>query len=133
MTYAKHTNTLTHPNPLKHQTGAEVARNVIVDKDQWSADTFGRYLVAKGELLCEITATGLYGPYDRTASDGRELLTRGKTVIAAEGRDIRLGDVAIGGYYHNCVFDPSECTLHMGSQAYLATLRATFPTCEFED
>lgn len=34
-----------------------------------------------GQIFCEITASGKYGPYDPAASDGRQTLTRGKCCI----------------------------------------------------
>jgi hypothetical protein len=34
-----------------------------------------------GQIECEITATGKYGPYDLAASDGRQNLVRGKCFI----------------------------------------------------
>jgi len=48
---------------------------------------------------------------------------------------VRLGDGAVGGWYHNCVFDKSNLTLHFfGTGATgLTTLRTAFPTCEFDD
>lgn len=43
-------------------------------------DKYLRY----GQVLTEITASGKYGPYDSAASDGREVLTRGKCHIVNE-------------------------------------------------
>jgi len=124
--------------PLKYATGAEVAKDVVIDEDAITADTYGRKLVAKGDLLLEITATGLYGPYDHTASDGRQSLSIGNAVVAAQDVDVQLGDRAIGGYYHNCVFDLSE--LDLGNMAttgahstYINALRTAFPTCVWDD
>ena len=34
-----------------------------------------------GQIFCEITASGKYGPYDSAASDGRQTLTRGKCFV----------------------------------------------------
>lgn len=129
------TDTVSGKQPLKFHTGAEVAKSVVVDNDAITADTYGRKLVVKGELLTKITATGLYGPYSRTAVDGRATIALGTAVIANEDADVQLGDKAIGGYYHNCVFDASECTLHKiaGHADPLATLRTAFPTCTWDD
>ncbi len=119
--------------PLKYQTGAEIAKPVTVDATFVTADAYARKLIVKGELLTKITASGLYAPYDRTASNGLQTITEGSVVIAAEDADVQLGDKAIGGFAHNCWFDASECTLHMGSGAYLATLKTAFPTCTWDD
>lgn len=42
----------------------------------------GDKVVRFGQVLCEITASGKYGPYDPEASDGRQTLTRGKCFVA---------------------------------------------------
>lgn len=41
----------------------------------------GQKVLVLGQVLCEITATGLYGPFDPAASDGRQTPTRGKVGI----------------------------------------------------
>lgn len=41
----------------------------------------GSQYLRYGQVLCEITASGKYGPYDVGASDGRQTLTRGKCFI----------------------------------------------------
>jgi hypothetical protein len=38
----------------------------------------GQKVLLIGQVMCEITSSGLYGPYDPAASDGRQTLTRGK-------------------------------------------------------
>lgn len=37
----------------------------------------GQKGLALGQVVCKITATGFYGPYDSGAADGRQLLNRG--------------------------------------------------------
>jgi len=121
--------------PLRYATGAEVRRSIIVDYNTIPADSAGRRLIQPGKLLVKITASGKYGPYDATASDGRQTITAPtagviSAAIAAESADVRLGDRAIAGYVHNCVFDLSELTL---DGAQLAALKNAFPTCTFDD
>ena len=41
----------------------------------------GRKYLLYGQVLCKITATGLYGPYSATAADGRQNITRGECFI----------------------------------------------------
>lgn len=43
-----------------------------------------------GQIICKITATGYYGPWDIAASDGRQLLARGDCYIV--NRTILNGD-----------------------------------------
>lgn len=128
----------TRRQPLKYRTGAEVADTVVVYSSVVTLDSDSRRLVNAGTVLCEITSgtgSGKYGPYEKTASDGRESLTEGKVKVAVGGVDVVLGDKAIGGWYHNCVFDKSELTLggislHGDS---LTSLKNALPTCTFDD
>ena len=41
----------------------------------------GRKFLLYGQVLCKITASGMYGPYLSTALDGRQTLTRSEVVI----------------------------------------------------
>ncbi len=128
--------TISGKAPLKYATGAEVVKDVVVDYSVVTADSYGRKLVVKGEVLTRITATGKFGPYDATAEDGRATVAAPtdagviSTVISAEDADVQLGDHALGGYYHNCVFDYSELTRHSATRA---GLKAALPTCTLDD
>lgn len=44
----------------------------------------GRKYLRFGKILAKITASGLYGPYDADAADGRQTLTRGDCWIVNE-------------------------------------------------
>ena len=129
------TNDWDKARPLKFETGAEVAKSVVVDNDTAHLSPQSQRLVTGGSLLCEIAATGLFGPYDKAASDGRESLTAGKCVVTRRGLDVTLYDRAVAGLYHNCVFDLSELTLNGVSAhgASLTSLEAAFPQCTFDD
>jgi len=121
--------------PLKYVSGAEVAKDVVIDYSTVSTDTWGRRLVVKGEVLCRITASGKYGPYSTSASDGRQTISAPssgtiQTVVAAEDADVQLGNKGIGGWYHNCVFDYSELTRHSAGRS---SLEDAFPTSTFDD
>ena len=125
--------------PLKYRYGDEKAKDAVVGSSVVSLDSNDRRLVNRGALLCEITSghlEGKFGPYAKTASDGRQSLTRGKCVIATEGVELTLGvDTVISGWFADCVFDKSELTLH-GATAHgtgLTNLQTAFPQCEFED
>lgn len=124
--------------PLKYQHGDEKAHSVIIYSSTVTLDDDSRRLVARGELLCEITSgTGLgkYGPYSKTASDGRESVTVDKVVVAVAGRDVTLGDRAVAGWFADCVFDMSEMTFNGVSThgTPLASLKTAFPQCTFDD
>jgi len=121
--------------PLKYVTGAEVSKDVVIDYSTVSTDTWGRRLIVKGEVLCRITASGKYGPYSTSASDGRQTVSAPasgviQTVVANEDADVQLGNKGIGGWYHNCVFDYSELTKHSVGRS---SLEDALPTCTFDD
>lgn len=131
-------NTQDRPRPLKFQTGAEVAKSVVVYASTVALDDDTRRLVAGGTLLCKITSgTGadMYGPYLKTASDGRESLDVDAAAITLVGHDVTLFDKAVEGLYSMCVFDKSELTLGGVSLhgTSLTSLKAAFPQCTFDD
>jgi len=121
--------------PLKYVVGDEKAKTVVVDNDTVTADAKSRKRVTGGSLLCKITASGLYGPYSKTATDGRQTLADGSAVITRRGLDVTLGDRAIAGLFADCVFDKSALTLSGVSLhgASLTSLKAAFPQCTFDD
>ncbi|MDN4174727.1 head decoration protein [Nocardioides sp. SOB77] len=48
---------------------------IVLDKSAFTAGThYPNGYIPSGEPLGKITATGLYGPYDNAAADGRETL-----------------------------------------------------------
>lgn len=129
------TNAWDSARPLKYEVGDEKAHSVIVDNDTITAGSASRKRVTGGTLLCKITASGLYGPYDKTATDGRQTLAEEAAVFAHRGVDVTLYDRAVAGLFADCVFDKSELTtggvsLHGTS---LTTLKTAFPQCTFSD
>lgn len=131
-------NTQDRPRPLKYVTGAEVTASVVVYASVVTLDSDTRRLIAGGTLMCKITS-GLgadkYGPYLKTASDGREAVAELSSVFVWEGADVTLGDRAMAGLFANCVFDKSELTMGGLSLhgASLTSLAAAFPQCTFDD
>lgn len=65
---------------------------VTIDSDTVTEDADGHKIINKGTVLGRISSTGLYGPYDNAASDGRE---EAKGFLV-EGVDVRWGDVTAG-------------------------------------
>lgn len=137
--FARRSDSLHGDVPLKYVTGAEVRMDIVVDYTTITANSDGQRLVDKGELLCRITATDKFGPYDASESDGRQTVSAPadgevQTVVAGEQRYVTLGDGIVGGYYHNCVFDLSEVEdASEASGIGTADLVAAFPTCIFDD
>lgn len=131
-------NTQDRPRPLKFVGGAEISKSVVVYASTVTLDDDSRRLVAGGTLLCKITS-GLgadkYGPYLKTASDGRGSVTENAAVFTWRGHDVTLMDKAVEGLFAMCVFDRSELTT--GGISFhgtpLTTLKAAFPQCSFDD
>ena len=76
-----------------------------------------------------------YGPYDKTASDGRESPAEGGAAFTWEAHDVTLGDRHAAGLYAQCVFDTSELQMN-GYNLHgtpLANLKTYFPSCVFDD
>lgn len=130
--FVPRSDTLSAKRPLKYHTGAEVAETVVVDYTTVTADSLGRRLIDPGELFTEITASGKYGPYLKSATDGRQGITHKKAVIVNQAANVELGDKAIGGWYHNCVFDVSELDLKT-VPIHSSALQNAFPTCIWDD
>ncbi len=67
----------------------------------------GEKFVRFGQIECEITASGKYGPYDPAASDGRQNLVRGKCFI--NNRTVKENgfgtSINTGATDHSQVFD----------------------------
>ena len=125
-------------SPLKYVTGSEAPKTVTIYASTVAMDTKGRRRLSPGTFLVQITS-GLgvdkYGPYDKTASDGRQSPAEGGVVFSWEAHDVTLFDRAAAGLYANCIFDQSELTMG-GYNLHgtpLTNLKAMFPTCVFDD
>ncbi len=132
------TNTQDRPRPLKFVTGAEVAKSVVVYASTVALDSDTRRLLAGGTLMCKITSgdgANKYGPYLKTATDGRQTLAELSAVFTWRGHDVTLGDKPTEGLFAECVFDKSELTTSGVSLygASLTSLKTAFPQCTFDD
>ena len=60
---------------LRSQHGTEAIETAVLDLTKFTKAThYSAGYIKSGEPLGKIAATGLYGPYDDAASDGRETL-----------------------------------------------------------
>ncbi len=60
---------------LRSQHGTEAIETAVLDLTKFTKAThYSAGYIKSGEPLGKIAATGLYGPYDGAASDGRETL-----------------------------------------------------------
>lgn len=61
---------------LQSNPDADACDSIVLDVSKFTAGThFPNGFIPSGCGLAKITASGLYGPYDTAASDGRQLVT----------------------------------------------------------
>lgn len=59
---------------LASRDGTEVTQTITLKTSLFTANThYPNGYIKSGTVLGKVTATGLYGPYDNAASDGREV------------------------------------------------------------
>lgn len=126
-----------HRKPLKYRTGAEPLETVVVYSSTVTADEDGRRLLAGGTVLCEITSglgDGKYGPYVKTASDGRQTIgATNQPYVMLDGLEVTLGDMPTAGLWAHCVLNTTEIEDVNGiSHANLSTLKTAFPKAEWK-
>lgn len=126
--------TWTRKVPLKYEVGDEKAKDIVIDYTTVSL-TGSRRILPAGSLVTKISASGKYGPYDKTETDGRESVAEGSAFFTRSAVDATLMDQATGGWFFDCVFDKSELTMNGLSLhgTSLTTLVAAFPQCTFDD
>ncbi|KYN77172.1 hypothetical protein A0J52_09940 [Clostridium sporogenes] len=76
---------------VRYKTGG-----VTIDKTTVTSGSDDRKILRAGSIICEITATGKYGPFDSGASDGRQTPTMGKCFILADSVDVTFSDAQEG-------------------------------------
>lgn len=128
--------------PLKYQKGDEAVETLVAYASVVPLNESARRFLPAGTVMNKITSgagLGKYGPYSKTASDGRQTLTTGDTYVLTESHDVTFGDVAVGGYYMDCIFDITQVadagaagTPISKHGASLAALKAAFPHSEFK-
>jgi len=125
-------------SPLKSVYGNERKKTVTIYASTVTTDSKSRRRLSPGTFLVKIdsgTGADKYGPYLKTATDGRQTPVEGEVVFNWEANDVTLGDRVAAGLYAQCVFDKSELT--MGGYSLhgtsLTNLKAMFPSCVFDD
>lgn len=132
------TNEWANVTPLKSQYGNERARTVTIYSSTVAVDTKLRRRLTPGTFIVKITS-GLginkYGPYLKTATDGRQSPAEDGVGFSWEAHDVTLGDRAAAALYGQCIFDKSNLTMGGYSLhgASLTNLKAMFPSCVFDD
>lgn len=75
---------------IRYKTGGVTIDRLTVE---WKND---RKILRAGTIICEITATGKYGPFKEDATDGRQAPTIGKCFILADSVDVTVSDAQEG-------------------------------------
>lgn len=80
--------------------------------------------IPSGIILAKVTATGLYGPYDNTASDGREIEAGDRLGLLFGSLPVRPGATKVGGaiVVHAAV-DAAKLPFQSGAGALSADAR----------
>jgi len=128
----------TRRKPLKYRDGSEKMETLILYSSCVDLNADSRRLISAGAILCEITSgdgDGKYGPYNKTASDGRQTIGADAQVyVAIAGADVTLGDKAVAGVWADCVFNKSELydvNEISDNATQLAKLKTAFPLAGF--
>jgi hypothetical protein len=77
---------------------------VTLDSSLWTADANGDKLVKNGHIVSKVAATGKYGPYDSTKSNGQEDAENAGIVFHG-GANLKDGDTLIGILMHGSVLE----------------------------
>lgn len=73
-----------------------ITGGVTIDKATVTAGADSHKVLKAGSIICEITASGKYGPFDAGAADGRQTPTLGKCFIMAKTVDVTFQDAQVG-------------------------------------
>lgn len=91
-------------NVLASEHGMVKSVGVTLDAALWTADAKGDKLVLNGHIVSKVTATGKYGPYSPTATDGREDPDNAG-IIFHGGANLKDGDTLVGILMHGSVLE----------------------------
>lgn len=81
-----------------HGTEAGTTPSVTVDVSTFVAGThYANGYIPSGTVLTKVTASGLWGPYDSNALDGREITTSGRIGVLYSSLNIKTGATKVGG------------------------------------
>ena len=123
---------------LKYRTGSEPAETLVVYSSCVTPNTDARRLMSSGTILTKITSgvgEGKYGPYLKTAADGRQTLdATNQAYVLLTGKDVTLGEEAVEGLWMDCIFNRpviNEVNGISNVAAQLTLLKAAFPQSEF--
>ena len=106
--------------------GAGWTPGVTLDISKFTAGThYPSGYIPSGTILAKVTATGLFGPYDNAAADGREIEAGDRLGILFGSLPVRAGSTRVGGaiVVHAAV-DAAKLPFQAGPGALTADARA---------
>lgn len=109
-----------------HGTGPGDTPSIVLDLSTFSAGThYPQGYIPSGTVVCKITASGLYGPYDSTASDGRQTPAAGGTYLLFNSVPVASGQTRDlnAGFVHGFV-DPTRLPFQSGSGSAAAAVKS---------
>jgi len=74
-----------------------ITGGLTIDRTTVTEDSSGYRYLKGGTIVCEITATKKYGPFDAGATDGRQTAAIGKCFIIPKEVDCTFQDAQSGG------------------------------------
>jgi hypothetical protein len=113
----------------------KVKLNVTYDISKFTQGThFPNGFIPSGVALGKVTATGLVGPYDGTASDGRETLYgHGYADVRAVHQNGAVAtQVGTGAVVNDAIISVSKLPFQAGAGAVDAAGKADVPTIRYE-
>jgi hypothetical protein len=82
----------------QHGTEPGTTPSVTLDISKFTAGThYPNGYIPSGIVITKVTATGLWGPYDTAATDGREITTVGRIGLLFGSLPVNTGATKIGG------------------------------------
>lgn len=114
----------------------DVKLNRTLDTSTFVAGThYPNGYLPSGTVIAKITATGLYGPYDSTASDGRQLaadsLTYGTATFIRQDGSL-APKVGISGVVNDTIVSAGKLPFQTGAGSATAAAKTTLAQIRWE-
>jgi hypothetical protein len=116
-----------------HGTDPGTTPSVTLDPTKFTAGThYPNGYIPSGTVVTKVTATGFWGPYDGSATDGREITTSGRIGILFGSLPVRPGSTKIGGAVVVHAFvNPAKLPFQSGTGSLTAAARTALPLIHF--
>ena len=112
----------TKTDPLSGQINILASQHMMVksvgvtlDASLWTADADGNKIVKNGDLVAKVTATGKYGPFDASKTNGQEDPDTAGYIFNG-GVNLKDGDVMTGVLMHGSVLSARVSSLTAGTR-----------------